>query len=211
MLQICRIVQNMLTWDAYLAETIGVDMKVVDTEMAGLLIIEPQVFEDERGFFFESYRFSHMKALGISYRFVQDNLSYSVKDTLRGLHFQVSYPQAKLVQAVTGEIFDVAVDIRPDSATFGKWSGVYLSEQNRRLLYVPEGFAHGFCVTSESAHVSYKCSNYYLPDDEGGILWSDPTIGIAWPLSDPIISSKDKSFPLLSDLPPDKLYCPVKP
>lgn len=201
----------MVTWNADLAEIIGVHMKVVETEMAGLLIIEPQVFEDKRGFFFESYRYSRMEALGIPHRFVQDNLSYSVKGTLRGLHFQVSFPQAKLVQAVTGEIFDVAVDIRPDSVTFGNWSGVYLSEQNRRMLYVPEGFAHGFCVTSDSAHVNYKCSNYYIQKDEGGILWSDPKIGIDWPLSNPIISSKDKSFPLLSDLPPDKLYCPVKP
>ena len=186
-------------------------MKVVNTEMAGLLIIEPQVFEDRRGFFFESYRYSHMKGMGIPHRFVQDNLSYSVKDTLRGLHFQVSFPQAKLVQAVTGEIFDVAVDIRPNSATFGKWSGIHLSEQNRRLLYVPAGFAHGFCVISDHAHVNYKCSDYYLPEDEGGILWSDPAIGIDWPLSNPIVSEKDKSFPMLSDLSPDKLYRPVKP
>lgn len=186
-------------------------MNVIQTAMEGLLIIEPQVFEDERGFFFETYRHSRMNTAGIAHRFVQDNLSYSVNATLRGLHFQVSYPQAKLVLAVTGEIFDVVVDIRPNSPTFGNWGSVYLSGQNRRLLYIPEGFAHGFCVTSDSAHVIYKCSDYYHPEDEGGILWSDPTIGIDWPLGDPIISPKDKSFPLLSDLPPEKLYSPVKP
>jgi dTDP-4-dehydrorhamnose 3,5-epimerase len=185
-------------------------MHLIKTSMKGLLIIEPLVFEDERGFFLETYRQNKFKKSGISPVFVQDNLSFSVKHTLRGLHFQVKYPQAKLVQALTGEIFDVAVDIRPNSATYGKWMGIYLSEHNRRLLFIPEGFAHGFCVLSETAHVVYKCSDYYHPDDEGGVLWSDPTIGIDWPVEVPIVSEKDKKFPSLSDLSPEKLYCPMR-
>jgi dTDP-4-dehydrorhamnose 3,5-epimerase len=185
-------------------------MNTCQGKLEGLLIIEPQVFEDNRGFFLETYHNARFKASGVDQVFVQDNLSFSVYGTLRGLHFQRNCPQAKLVQAISGEIFDVAVDIRPDSPTFGRWSGVYLSGTNKRQLLIPQGFAHGFCVVSEAAHVTYKCSDYYHPEDEGGIIWSDPTIGIEWPVTEPNISEKDKIFPRLSELPPEKLYCPVK-
>ena len=180
-------------------------MNIVPTSLDGLLIIEPVVFEDKRGYFFETYHQKRYRNFGIEYIFVQDNLSFSVKGTLRGLHFQIRKPQAKLVQVLSGEIFDVAVDVRPGSATFGKWSGVRLSEQNKRQLLIPQGFAHGFCVLSETAHVSYKCSANYDPQDEGGILWSDPSIAIRWPVKDPILSEKDQQFPCLSELPPEKL------
>ena len=141
--------------------------------------------------------------------FVQDNLSFSVRGTLRGLHFQISHPQAKLVQAITGEIFDVAVDMRGGSETFGKWTGVILSGENRRQFFIPEGFAHGFCVLSETAHMFYKCSDFYKPKDEGGVLWSDPRIGIDWPIADPIVSERDRALPRLSEYSPIQL--PVLP
>ena len=184
-------------------------MNIHPGALEGLVIVEPQVFGDPRGFFMESYHHRRFKTAGIDYNFVQDNLSLSARGTLRGLHFQVRYPQAKFIQAVTGEIFDVAVDIRPHSPTFGKWSGVYLSEANKRQLLIAEGFAHGFCVLSETAHVAYKCSNYYHAEDEGGILWSDPAIGIEWPVNDPLVSEKDKLLPQLADLAPRQLYDPV--
>ncbi|MFW5636278.1 MAG: dTDP-4-dehydrorhamnose 3,5-epimerase [Thermodesulfobacteriota bacterium] len=180
-------------------------MNIIPTELKGVLIIEPRVFEDRRGFFMETYQQERYEKNGIPCTFVQDNLSYSVKNTLRGLHFQIEHPQAKLVQAITGEIFDVAVDIRKGSSTFGRWIGVRLSEQNRRQLFVPEGFAHGFCVLSDTAHFLYKCSDFYAPGDEGGILWSDPKIGIEWPVSDPIISEKDVDLPSLADFPAHRL------
>jgi len=175
-------------------------MNIISTSLEGLLIIEPKVFEDERGYFLETHHQNRFQIAGVNCIFVQDNLSFSKKGILRGLHFQITQPQAKLVQAVTGEIFDVVVDIRPASATFGKWSGVFLSEENKRRLFIPEGFAHGFCVLSESAHVAYKCSDYYNPQDEGGILWSDTAIGIEWPIKDPTLSEKDRQFPCLADL-----------
>ena len=175
-------------------------MKITPTSFEGLLIIEPQVFKDERGYFLESHHQNRFRKAGVYRDFVQDNLSFSKHGILRGLHFQINRPQAKLVQAISGEIYDVAVDIRPASTTFGKWSGILLSEANKRQLFIPEGFAHGFCVLSESAHVAYKCSEYYYPDDEGGILWSDPDIGIDWPLNNPTLSEKDRKFPCLSDL-----------
>ena len=180
-------------------------MNIIETELEGLKIIEPKVFEDPRGFFMETYRRSSYQDACPDINFVQDNLSFSQKGTLRGLHFQVHHPQAKLVQAITGEIFDVAVDIRRDSPSFGQWSGVYLSEGNKRQLLIPAGFAHGFCVVSETAHVCYKCSDYYHPEDEGGILWSDPAIGIEWPVKEPILSEKDKKFPVLAELQGDML------
>ncbi len=186
-------------------------MNITQGELDGLLILEPQVFGDSRGYFMESYHQIRFTRAGIDQVFVQDNFSFSDQGTLRGLHFQVNYPQTKLVQAISGEIFDVAVDIRPDSPTFGMWSGVFLSETNKRQLLIPAGFAHGFCVISKTARVTYKCSDYYHPEDEGGILWSDPAVGIKWPVNDPIISGKDKNFPLLRDLAPDKLYDPVTP
>ena len=175
-------------------------MNVIPTSLEGLLIIEPDVFGDTRGYFFETYHQRRYQSAGLDTTFVQDNLSFSKKNTLRGLHFQITHPQAKLVQAITGEIFDVAVDIRPESPTFGKWSSALLSEENKRQLFIPGGFAHGFCVLSESAHVAYKCSDYYSPGDEGGILWSDPAIAIDWPVKDPMLSDKDQQYPCLKDL-----------
>ena len=175
-------------------------MNIIKTVLEDVVIIEPEVFRDNRGFFMETYSRDRYKEAGVVCDFVQDNLSYSVKGTLRGLHFQIKRPQAKLVQVITGEIFDVAVDIRPGSSTFGKWTGVYLSEKNKRQLFIPEGFAHGFCVISETAHFLYKCSDFYFQHDEGGIIWSDPDIGIDWPVKDPIVSEKDKQLPRLFDV-----------
>ena len=175
-------------------------MNIIPTSLEGLLIIEPDVFGDTRGYFLETYHQRRYQSAGLDATFIQDNLSFSKKGTLRGLHFQITQPQAKLVQAITGKIFDVAVDIRPESPTYGKWSSAMLSEDNKRQLFIPGGFAHGFCVLSESAHVSYKCSDYYSPADEGGILWSDPALGIDWPVKDPMLSDKDQQYPCLKDL-----------
>lgn len=174
-------------------------MQIKTTPLEGMLIIEPRKFADDRGYFMETHHLQRYQSADIHSTFVQDNLSYSTKNVLRGLHFQKTKPQAKLVQAVTGGIFDVGVDLRPDSPTFGKWFGAVLSEDNRRQIFVPEGFAHGFCVLSESAHVAYKCSDYYDPEDEGGLLWSDPDIAINWPITDPILSAKDSQFGYLKD------------
>ena len=175
-------------------------MKVLPTSLEGVLLIEPSVFEDKRGFFMETYQKETYMELGIDHDFIQDNLSYSVRGTLRGLHYQLPHAQAKLVQVITGEIFDVAVDIRRGSPNFGKWTGVHLLDKNRRQLYIPEGFAHGFCVLSETAVFMYKCSDFYAPDCEGGILWSDPDIGIDWPIENPLLSDKDNKFACLSDI-----------
>lgn len=180
-------------------------MKVLTTSLKGVLIVEPKVFGDRRGFFTETYHLKRYRSCGIECSFVQDNLSFSVKDTLRGLHFQIRHAQAKLVQVLCGEVFDVVVDLRRGSSTFGRWEGVHLSEENKRQLFVPEGFAHGFCVLSRTALFSYKCSDFYAPEDEGGLLWSDPAIGIVWPVSAPIISEKDQQYKLLADLSPDQL------
>jgi dTDP-4-dehydrorhamnose 3,5-epimerase len=175
-------------------------MNIIPTSLEGLLIIEPDVFGDTRGYFSETYHQGRYQSTGLDANFVQDNLSFSKKNTLRGLHFQITHPQAKLVQAISGKIFDVAVDIRPESPTFGKFSSALLSEENKRQIFIPGGFAHGFCVLSESAHVAYKCSDYYRPEDEGGILWSDPAIAIDWPTKDPMLSDKDQKYPCLKDL-----------
>jgi dTDP-4-dehydrorhamnose 3,5-epimerase len=175
-------------------------MKLIPAPIEGLLIIEPDVFEDNRGYFLETHHQKKFQTACLSTVFVQDNLSFSKKDTLRGLHFQIANPQAKLVQAITGEIFDVAVDIRSGSPTFGKWTGILLSEKNKRQIFIPDGFAHGFCVLSEGAHVLYKCSDYYNPADEGGLLWSDPELAIEWPVKNPTLSAKDRQHPLLENL-----------
>ena len=180
-------------------------MKIITTSIKGILIIEPVTFRDKRGFFMETYNRNRYNASGINATFVQDNLSCSLKNTVRGLHFQIKHPQAKLIQVITGEIFDVAVDLRPGSATFGKWIGILLSDENRLQVFVPEGFAHGFCVLSEFALFYYKCSDFYAPDDEGGIIWSDPDIGIEWPVENPIISEKDKQYQKLSGLTAEQL------
>ncbi len=185
-------------------------MNVIPTSLEGVLTIEPKVFRDQRGFFMETYHREKYRQFGIDRVFVQDNLSYSAKGTLRGLHYQITKPQAKLVQVMKGEVFDVAVDIRPGSPTFGKWTGVYLSAENCRQLFIPEGFAHGFCVLSDDAIFCYKCSEFYAPQDEGGILWSDPDIGIEWLIEDPIVSEKDARYPRLRERTPDQLFCPEK-
>ena len=180
-------------------------MKINPTSIKDVLVIEPKVFRDSRGFFMETFHQRRYKKAGINRTFVQDNLSFSVKHTIRGLHFQIKIPQAKLIQVIAGEIFDVVVDIRLDSSTYGQWISMHLSDQNNRQLFIPEGFAHGFCVLSETALFSYKCSDFYYADDEGGILWSDPEIGIDWPVEEPIVSEKDKHNPILSDLSDDLL------
>ena len=185
-------------------------MNVIPTDIEGVLIIEPQVFKDERGYFLETYHTRRFKSADLNNTFVQDNLSFSVKNTLRGLHFQVTHPQAKLIQVISGEIFDVAVDIRRESPTFGRWVGISLTGHQNQQLFIPEGFAHGFCVLSEGAHVSYKCSDYYDADDEGGILWSDPTLKIDWPLKSPIISDKDSQLPCITEVFPDNLQTSSK-
>lgn len=168
-----------------------------ETEIEGVYIIEPTVFGDNRGYFMETYNYKEFKEAGLDMVFVQDNQSKSKRGVLRGLHFQKKYPQGKLVRAISGEVFDVAVDIRKGSKTYGKWVGVILSEDNKRQFYIPEGFAHGFLVLSDEAEFAYKCTEFYHPEDEGGIAWNDPDIGIEWPLKeiDEItLSDKDKKL-----------------
>lgn len=174
-------------------------MKVLETLLPGVLMVEPRVFEDGRGFFFESFHQNRYREV-VEKNFVQDNHSYSVKGTLRGLHYQLTRPQGKLVRVTSGEVFDVAVDIRWGSPTFGKWFGAYLSADNKRQLYIPEGFAHGFCVISKVAEFLYKCTDFHVPGDEQGIIWDDPTIGIRWPLLNPLLSHKDAALPRLSEI-----------
>jgi len=165
-----------------------------------VLVVEPDVFRDDRGFFLEVWHERKFRDGGLPAAFVQDNQSFSQRGTLRGLHAQIRRPQGKLVRAVVGEIFDVAVDIRPDSPTFGRWAGETLSGDNFRQLYVPPGFAHGFCVTSESAHVQYKCTQLYDRDDEVAIAWNDPAIGIVWPVAEPRLSPRDLAAPKLAEI-----------
>ena len=180
-------------------------MKVTETRLPGVLILEPKVFGDERGFFMETWQRERYREIGITADFAQDNLSFSGVGVLRGLHFQNPHAQGKLVQVLQGEVYDVAVDIRRGSPTFGQWAGVRLSSDNRRQLYVPPDFAHGFCVLSETALFSYKCTDYYHPETEGSILWNDPAIGIDWPIDSPSLSDKDREAPMLADVPPDRL------
>ncbi|ELA8131508.1 TPA: dTDP-4-dehydrorhamnose 3,5-epimerase [Vibrio parahaemolyticus] len=175
-------------------------MKIIKTKLQGCVIIEPAVFGDERGFFLESYQEKRYFDAGIRERFVQDNKSRSSKNVLRGLHFQKNNPQGKLVSVTRGEVFDVAVDLRPNSITFGEYEFVVLSCENKRQFYIPPGFAHGFCVMSEIADFQYKCSSYYDANDEGGLLWNDPEINIPWPVESPILSDKDKQQPLFSEI-----------
>ena len=165
-----------------------------------VILVEPQRFGDSRGFFMETYQFEMFAANGIAPRFVQDNHSRSAKGVLRGLHYQNSpFAQGKLLKVVVGEIFDVAVDIRRGSPTFGQWMGEFLSAENGRLLYVPPGFAHGFCVLSETADLIYKTSDYYHPASEKGILWNDAQIGVRWPIANPLLSARDQSLPVLAE------------
>ena len=162
-------------------------MKILPSALPEILIIEPSVFQDERGFFMETYQQRRYTEAGIESIFVQDNLSRSVRGTLRGLHYQVKHAQAKLIQVIEVTVFDVALDIRRGSPYFGQWTSVHLSDENKRQLFLPEGFAHGFYVLSESAQVVYKCTDFYAAEDEGGVLWSDPTLAIAWPISEPLL------------------------
>jgi len=162
--------------------------------------IEPRVFRDARGFFLESWHEQKFAENGLPARFVQDNHSRSARGTLRGLHMQVAFPQGKLVRCVAGEVFDVAVDVRPGSRTFGQWVGETLSAENFRQLWVPPGFLHGFCVTSESAEIQYKCTELYHPEDELGVLWNDPDLAIRWPIAEPLLSAKDAALPRLRDV-----------
>lgn len=180
-------------------------MQILPTTLSGILIIEPAVFTDNRGFFVETYSRNRYRDAGLEMDFVQDNLSYSVQNTLRGLHYQVTRPQAKLVQVLAGEIYDVVVDLRPWSETFTQWNGFHLSSENKKQLFISKGFAHGFCVLSESALFMYKCSDFYDRDDEGGILWNDQDLAIDWPVTDPVVSGKDSKLPILSALAPDRL------
>lgn len=175
-------------------------MKFTPTKLPEVIVIEPDVHQDDRGFFLESYQEKKYQAGGISTRFVQDNHSNSVKNTLRGLHTQIKQPQGKLIRIIEGEVFDVAVDIRPNSPTFKNWVSVMLSQQNFKQIYIPPGFAHGFCVLSDNAQFEYKCTDYYDPTDELTILWSDPDINIDWPITEPILSDKDINAPLLSEV-----------
>ncbi len=175
------------------------------TSLPCVIHVKPVVFQDPRGFFMETFHQRKYGEGGINRVFVQDNFSRSQKNTLRGLHYQLRHAQAKLVYVVKGEIFDVVVDIRKGSPTFRKWFSVVLSEDNRHQLYIPEGFAHGFCVLSGIADVVYKCTDFYAPDDDFGVLWSDPSIGIDWPVKEPILSEKDTKYPLLDDMPENNL------
>ena len=172
-------------------------IKVTPCPIEGLYVIEPAVFKDQRGYFMETYNQNDFKEAGLDMVFVQDNQSMSVRGVLRGLHYQKQYPQGKLVRAVRGTVFDVAVDLREKSATYGKWFGVILSAENKKQFYIPEGFAHGFLVLSEEAEFAYKCTDFYHPGDEGGLKWDDPAIGVEWPIEEVmelIISEKDQKW-----------------
>lgn len=172
------------------------------TSIEGVYIIEPTIFSDKRGYFMETYHAGEFKDAGLDINFVQDNQSKSKKGVLRGLHFQYNKPQGKLVRVIKGEVFDVAVDLRKNSPTYGQWEGVILSEENLQQIYIPEGFAHGFLVLSDEAEFVYKCSNFYEAENEGGILWNDPQIGIEWPLDkveEIILSEKDKKWKTLQE------------
>ena len=175
-------------------------MKRIETNLPGMCIIEPDVHGDDRGFFMESYNQRDFARLGIDCAFVQDNHSRSQRSVIRGLHYQLAHPQAKLVRVMLGKVYDVAVDVRRRSETFGRWAGVTLSAENKQMLFVPEGFAHGFCVISEFAEFAYKCSDFYAPVEERGIIWNDPELAIPWPLGDsaPILSPKDAEYGPLS-------------
>jgi len=180
-------------------------MKVKETKLAGVLVLEPDVFSDERGFFLETWKSTRYENAGIRGPFVQDNVSFSKKGVLRGLHFQYPQSQGKLVQVLSGQVVDVAVDIRVGSPTFGHWVSELISDVNRRQIYIPPGFAHGYCVISQTAIFSYKCTDFYNPETESGIIWNDPDLHIDWSIKEPLLSPKDASFSRLKDLPPEKL------
>lgn len=175
-------------------------MNVLKTKIDGLLIIEPRVFGDERGFFYETYHVGRYKEAGIAEDFVQDNRSRSSGGVLRGLHFQKNKPQGKLVTVTNGVVYDVAVDLRPDSETFGQYEAITLTGENKIQFYIPPGFAHGFCVLSDVADFQYKCTDFYDPSDEGGLIWNDEFLNIDWPVTTPNLSEKDKVLPSLKDI-----------
>lgn len=180
-------------------------MKIAESPLADTVLIEPRVFEDPRGFFYETWQRQRYADAGVDVDFVQDNLSRSSRGVLRGLHYQHPHGQGKLVYVLEGEVFDVAVDIRRGSPNFGRWAGVTLSSANRRQFYIPPGFAHGFCVVSETALFTYKCSEYYHPETDHSIAWNDPAIGIDWPFDDPELSAKDAAGIRLADMPEAEL------
>ncbi len=185
-------------------------MKVIPTRLPGALLIEPQVFGDARGFFYEGFHQGKFRDAGIDVAFVQSNVSRSARGVLRGLHYQWPNPQGKLVSVLEGEVYDVAVDIRHGSPTFGQWAGVMLTAENKRHFWIPEGFAHGFCVVSEFATFTYQCTALYDRDADAGIRWNDAALGIDWPVSQPVLSEKDARAPLLADVPVARLpdYAP---
>lgn len=176
-------------------------MRVIETKLPGLILIEPKVFHDNRGFFYESFQATKYNELGITKPFVQDNVSCSCRNVLRGLHYQLQRPQGKLVTVIRGAVLDVVVDIRQGSPTFGQWQSFELNDENHWQLYVPEGFAHGFVALSEQVDFHYKCTDYYQPGDEYGIIWNDPNLAIPWNITNPIMSDKDLIFPCLADVP----------
>ena len=180
-------------------------MERIETSLPGVFVVRPTLFSDPRGFFFESYHQAKFADFGITERFVQDNHSKSVKGTLRGLHYQLEFPQSKLCRVIQGEVLDVVADVRKGSPYFAKWVGVILSDKNKEQIYIPKGFAHGFLVLSETAEFLYKCDDFYHPEDEKGFAWNDPQTGIQWGIKDPILSLKDQRNSALSQIPPEFL------
>lgn len=180
-------------------------MQVTETKLPGVYLIRPQVHQDARGFFYESYHQARLAEAGIREIFVQDNHSRSCRNTLRGLHYQLKYPQAKLCQVVQGEVLDVALDIRVGSPHFGRWVSTVLSAENKQQILIPRGFAHGFLVLSDTAEFLYKCSDYYHPEDEHGVAWNDPALGISWQTTNPTLSAKDQKYPPLAKIPRESL------
>ena len=181
-------------------------MEIKKTNIPDLLLLKPEVYRDQRGFFLETYRDEYLQSAGVSVSFVQDNLSKSQRNTVRGLHYQIEQPQDKLIMVMQGHILDVAVDLRPHSSTFGSYTAVELTEENKYQLFIPKGFAHGFSVLSEEALVYYKCSDYYYPDGERGLYWDDPNLGIDWKVEEAIVSEKDQGQPLLEEIPKEDLF-----
>jgi len=180
--------------------------QIEESKILGIKIITPQIYEDGRGYFFESFNSKDFENLGLPIKYLQDNQAFSKKDTLRGLHYQLKYPQGKLVMVIQGEVFDVAVDIRQGSPTFGKYEGVYLSSDNNKIMYIPEGFAHGYAVLSDTAIFQYKCTEIYHPEDEYGLLWSDNSLSIDWPVKSPVLSDKDANLPTMKLI--DEMHLP---
>lgn len=181
-------------------------MQITETEISDVLLLEPKVYRDDRGFFLETYREEHLEKVGLNIHFVQDNLSKSQQGTVRGLHYQIEQPQDKLIMVMEGRILDVAVDLRKNSPTFGKYISRELSSENKHQMFIPKGFAHGFSVLSNNARVYYKCSDYYYPEGEYGLYWNDPSLNIDWQVTDPVISEKDQNQPKLSEISKELLF-----